>query len=85
MSAGTLGDLYDPAREAADPARRDAALLCSACHRPEGSLIDWKSAGYPQGRIDALRQGEIFRMIESISIGVPFELPLSAPRGESDH
>jgi len=61
--------------DAVHPLRSDRPLNCTDCHRREGSLIDFARMGYPQARIDALTAPIVFRMIEHINAGRPFNLP----------
>lgn len=71
----------DALLSAVHPLRRKQALECTACHRAEGSLVDFRSLGYPDGRIRALFDPAVFRMIENISKGQPFHLPRFAEPG----
>lgn len=66
------------------PLKRPEPLTCSNCHRAEGSLIDFRAAGYPAARAEALYHPIVAQMIENINRGTPFQLPeFLSPRGES--
>jgi hypothetical protein len=70
----------DPARKqqllaAVHPNRREPTLHCTMCHTASGGLLDFAAAGYPPARVAALTQPPIFRMIEHIASGRPFQLP----------
>ncbi|TWT44179.1 hypothetical protein RAS1_05880 [Phycisphaerae bacterium RAS1] len=57
------------------PLKRSTPLTCSACHREQGSQVDFSAAGYPAARITDLLSPAIFDMIDHISQGRPFYLP----------
>lgn len=61
--------------DAVHPRRRAEALTCSDCHGANKPLIDFAAAGYPPARIEALTSPVVFRMIEHINQGRPFNLP----------
>ena len=64
--------------------RRPQTLECTDCHRQEQSLVDLKTVGYPQRRIESLYEKWIFRAIERINNGEPLYLPgFIGPRGGS--
>lgn len=71
----------DALLSAVHPRKRAQALECTACHRAEGSLVDFRALGYPEGRVRALFDPAVFRMIENISKGQPFHLPRFAEPG----
>lgn len=73
--AGAAGERRDAMLRSVHPLRRDAALHCDACHRVDGSLLDFGSLGYPESRRRTLTTGPIFNMIQHISRGEPFRLP----------
>lgn len=57
------------------PQRRDPTLHCTQCHRPEGSLVDFRSIGYPPARIQAISSPLVTSAIDHIVEGKPFHLP----------
>jgi hypothetical protein len=70
----------EPARKgqllgAVHPNLRANTLHCTNCHTATGGLLDFAAAGYPPARREALTQPAIFKMIEHIASGQPFELP----------
>lgn len=64
---------------AVHPLRRQAARVCSECHRVGGSLIDFARLGFPPFRIQQLNEAAVFEMIQHISEGTEFHLPGVAP------
>ncbi|MBX3395498.1 MAG: hypothetical protein KF841_09020 [Phycisphaerae bacterium] len=65
------------------PLKRPEPLTCSDCHRVEGSLIDFRAAGYPAARAAALYHPIVAQMIENINKGTPFKMPeFLSPRSE---
>jgi hypothetical protein len=67
------------------PPRRTELLACGTCHRQQEALVDLQAVGYPPGRVEALREGWIFRAIEHISDGRPLYLPeFVLPSGASE-
>lgn len=72
--------LDKPARERlleqVHPLRRKEALACSDCHNATKSLVDFKTVGFPQARIDALVAPLVARMIDHLREGEPaFTMP----------
>lgn len=61
--------------KAVHPLKRETALSCTDCHRTEGSLVNFTSLGYPEARQRAMIDPIVFRMIEHINAGRPFNLP----------
>lgn len=57
------------------PQQRDPTLHCTQCHRPEGSLVDFRSVGYPPARIQAISSPLVTSAIDHIVEGKPFHLP----------
>ena len=57
------------------PQQRDPTLHCAACHRPEGSLVDFGALGYPPARIQAISSPLVTSAIDHIVEGKPFYLP----------
>ncbi len=68
-------DERDRLLKAVHPLRRETALVCTDCHTAQGSLIDFAKAGYPPARIEQLVSPIVFRMIEHINAGRPFNFP----------
>ncbi|HKQ47212.1 MAG TPA: hypothetical protein VJZ71_03975 [Phycisphaerae bacterium] len=62
-----LGDVH--------PLKRETALTCTDCHTAAGGLVDFAKAGYPPARLEQLVSPIVFRMIEHINAGRPFNLP----------
>jgi cytochrome b subunit of formate dehydrogenase len=52
--------------------------LCTPCHAEAPTLIDMAALGYPQARVEALRESSILRSVLSIESGKPFYLPLES-------
>ena len=74
------GRLDKPARdrllEQVHPLRRKEALSCSDCHNGTNSLVDFKAAGFPQARIDALIAPIVVKMVDHLRKGEPaFTMP----------
>lgn len=62
--------------EKVHPLRRKEALSCGECHTPSDSLIDFKAAGFPQPRIDAMVAPIVVRMTDHLRRGDPaFTMP----------
>lgn len=57
------------------PRRRSEPLHCRDCHVESGSKVNFPGLGYPEARIRALFQPEVFRMIEHIQQGQEFRIP----------
>jgi hypothetical protein len=60
---------------AVHPRKREIALHCTDCHTTDRSLVDFSKAGYPPARLESLTSPIVFRMIEHINSGRPFNLP----------
>ncbi|MCG3128119.1 MAG: hypothetical protein CHACPFDD_02995 [Phycisphaerae bacterium] len=73
--AAATGQQRENMLRAVHPRKRETPLDCGACHREQGSLIDFARLGYPETRRRELHEPAIFRMIEHISKGEPFHLP----------
>jgi hypothetical protein len=57
------------------PQRRDPTLHCTQCHRPEGSLVDFSSIGYPPARVQAMSSPQVTSVIDNAVQGRQFHLP----------
>lgn len=57
---------------------------CQQCHDAEPTRIDFAALGYPDNRIDPLRDNAIANMVQQIREGQPFHLPniLETPSNE---
>jgi hypothetical protein len=75
LGATAGGEQRERLLAAVHPGRRTAALECMACHRVQGSLIDFAAVGYPPGRVRDLTEAHVFDMIQHILDGRPFRLP----------
>ncbi len=64
------------------PLRRPEALVCSDCHRRETWRVDYRAAGYPEARIEALVHPVVAEMIENIDKGRRFVFPGFMPAPE---
>jgi hypothetical protein len=60
---------------AVHPLRREQALNCTDCHAARDSLVDFAAMGYPREGIERFVAPTLFRMIEHIHAGRPFNLP----------
>lgn len=81
--AAASGAAREKLLAAVHPLRRDAALDCTACHRPSGALVDFAAAGYPASRIHTLTEPMVFEMIQHIREGRLFYIPtLGAPSSQ---
>ncbi|MGD8450804.1 MAG: hypothetical protein PVJ57_03200 [Phycisphaerae bacterium] len=54
---------------------RPAGPLCTACHTPDGPLLDLAGAGYPPQRLATLYGLSIARAIEDVATGQPLHMP----------
>ncbi len=50
-------------------------MLCTPCHSPQPTLVDFSKLGYAPSRVRALQSSEIVRQVLNIERGQPFYLP----------
>jgi cytochrome b subunit of formate dehydrogenase len=54
---------------------RPVGALCTPCHSPQPTLVDFRALGFSPARVAELQGSEIVRQVLSIEGGQPFHLP----------